>query len=974
MTNKFHTDNNAAKEYKLSSLDAPLTIDNQNDFSQQTVARLKSKLTDSQKIKKSLLQRFHNLSISHKQLIALIASELVSMLGIGIVGRYLITTNLQNLSLEQAKSEVAVTDITYNIKVNQMGFGFRGQSDNPAIIKAASLHNSGQTLRPDLKAEVKKILANEIKARRIEYATLVGTNLKIIVNANNNREGEFFNPNNLVSDVFNDSRQIKASKIVSWSELSKESPPLPNGFRNHDALIRYTVTPVKDPITQAIVGALVSGDIVNGKDPIVRGTLKATGGGYSAVYLRTNTGEFSLVTALDKDQAHVELPPESKSLLTAAAAAEGKAVTGRLRIGNQTYSMAAKAVPNKIIEIDDEPITIFSQQPSAILLRGTPENALNQLLEHSLWVELLTIILALVVILMWALILRRSIIKPIQELEQAANKFATGDRSARSEIFATDEVGKLSNTFNYMADNITAQIIRQEHEAKLAQIVNEITSGFRGSLNTQHILNVAVTNTREAIKADRVLVYRFDEKWYGTIIAESVGADWPLALGAQIADPCFAKNYVNKYQKGLVQAWENVYAADLTECHLNQLEQFAVRANLVAPILINNKLYGLLIAHQCSGPRKWEDLEIKLLKQVAIPVGYALEQTSLVEQVDTARSRAEFGASEQRQQILNLLKDIERVSQGDLTVRSQVTYGEIGTVAEFFNSTVENLRAMVTNVKVSASQVKTAIGYNEAAMRQLTDKALKQADDINLTVASVNKMTLSLEAVAENAEQVAQVAHNASLTAQENEAAMDLTVQNISTLRLTIGDTAKKVKRLGESSQKISYVVSLMSQIATQTNLLAINAGLESTRSGEEGEGLSILAREISELAVCCADATQEIEQIVENIQLETSDVIKAIEQGTTEIVEGSRMVGDAKIALSQMLNVSQQVDELVQSISQATLSQVETSQTVSKLMQEVSQVSELTSTSVGLLSESLQQTVEISQELQENVETFKVS
>jgi twitching motility protein PilJ len=162
-----------------------------------------SQVPEKKQSRISLLQHFYNLPISRKQLIALIACELVSILGIGIGATLIITQGLRNQLFEQAKSEVAVTDIAYNIKVNQMGFGFRGQSDNPSIIRAANIHNSGKVLNRDSKVEIKQILENEIKARNIEYATLVGKDLKIIANANSDRTGEEFNPDNLVSEVLN---------------------------------------------------------------------------------------------------------------------------------------------------------------------------------------------------------------------------------------------------------------------------------------------------------------------------------------------------------------------------------------------------------------------------------------------------------------------------------------------------------------------------------------------------------------------------------------------------------------------------------------------------------------------------------------------------------------------------------------------------------------------------------------------------
>jgi len=888
-----------------------------DDGHQHKITQFQTNLTKSKQVKKSMWQWFYNLSISRKQLIALIASELVSSIGISCVARYLITNNLQTLLLEQAKSEVAVTNMAYNVKVNQMGFGFRGQSDNLAIIQAALAYNTGQTLSPDLKSKVKQILANEIKARKIEYATLVGKNLRIIVNANADRQGEIFNPDNLVSEVFEKPRQIKANRIVSWSELSKESPPLPSGFNQEDALIRYTVTPVKDPNTKEVIGALVSGDIVNGKDAIVRGTLEATEGGYSAVYLRKQTGEFTIATALEQDKSqnnnqgipNVALPAEGKSLLEAATLTAGKPVTGRVKVGNQTYTMAAKAVPNKIIETDNGAVPVYGEQPIAILVRGTPETALNQLVQQSLWIEIVVVIVALAISLIWTLIIRKTIITPIEKLEQTAQKLATGDRSARAEIFAHDEIGKLAVIFNTMADKFTEQILDKEDEAKLAETINHITSKVRGSLNTAEILNAAVTSLREVIKADRVIVYHFDENWVGKIVAECVDEEWPSALDAEIADPCFARDYVDKYKKGRVQALTNIYEAGLTQCHIAQLEAFAVKANLVAPILLNNNLYGLLIAHQCSNPRQWQASEIDLFKQVAIPVGYALEQAFMLSQVEKARSSAEMMAIEQnqqkealQQQIIKLLRDVEGASKGDLTVHAKVKEGEIVTVANFFNSIVENLREIVTKVKISATAVNTALSENERAISQLSDKAIKQAVEINLILKSIERMTELIADVAQNAKKAAEIAHTASHTATEGATAMDVTVEKIFNLRSTIDDTAKKVRRLGESSQQISRIISLINEIAVQTNLLAVNAGLEAAKAGEGSRGFVVVANEVSELAARCSDATQEIKLIVENIQRETNEVVKAMEQGTTQVVEGSRIVENAKTSLNSNL------------------------------------------------------------------------
>ncbi len=517
-------------------------------------------------------------------------------------------------------------------------------------------------------------------------------------------------------------------------------------------------------------------------------------------------------------------------------------------------------------------------------------------------------------------------------------------------------------------------------ETERAQQLNEITSRIRDSLKVEQIYNAAITGVREALKTDRAVVYLFDENWQGSVVAESVGTSWPRALGANIADPCFADQYVEKYKQGRVKATDNIYEAGLTECYLGQLEPFKVKANLVAPILAYNKLHGLLVTHQCSSPRAWQESEINFFKQVATQVGQALDRMNFLSQIEQARQEAESLAQEQRQQketlqqqLLVLLNDVEGAAQGDLTVRADVTVGEIGTVADFFNAVIESLRDIVTQVKKAATQVNASLGENEEAIRQLSVEALRQAEETTRTLDSVQEMTRSIQQVAENARQAAAVARMASSTAETGGVAMNRTVQSIFTLRETISGTADKVKRLGESSKQISKVVSLIKQISLQTNVLAINAGMEAARAGQEGQGFAVVAEEVGVLAARSTEATQEIEKIVASIQQETASVVEAMELGTTQILEGTNLVEDVKQSLSQILEVSRQIDELVQSISSATVSQSETSQAVTELMKEIAKSGERTADSTRQVSGALKETVEIAQELKISVGTFKV-
>lgn len=595
-----------------------------------------------------------------------------------------------------------------------------------------------------------------------------------------------------------------------------------------------------------------------------------------------------------------------------------------------------------------------------------------------------TALTTLIVAVIAAWIAKRAT-EPILNATEAVSKLGQGQLNTRLEIENTDELGDLAVNINQMADQLQSLLQEQELETERAKLLADITLRIRRNLNTEDIYKTAAKEVRQALKTDRVVIYKLNpETWDGTIIAESIGGIWPKMLGVEINDPCFRERHVETYKEGRVRAIANIHqdpGLAQNTCYTEMLEKYAVKGNLIAPIITENNLLGLLIAHHCESPRVWQQPEIDLLKQTAIQISYAIEQAQLLEALEKASATAQQDSDTERgqkealqMQLLELLSDVEGAARGDLTVRADVTAGEIGTVADFFNSIVESLRDIVTQVKKAATQVNAAIGSNESAIRHLADEALAQAGEINRTLDAVDQMTSSIQAVAASAQQAAVIANHAAHTATKSGHAMDLTVQNILSLRETVGETAKKVKRLGESSQQISRVVSLINQIAMQTNLLAINAGIEAARAGEEGQGFAVVAEEVGELAARSAAATKEIEQIVENIQRETSEVVQAMEVGTSQVVEGTRIVEDAKQSLNQILDVSRQIDYLVNSISTATSSQVATSQAVSQLMKAIAAVSQRTSDSSRLVSKSLQQTVDISQELQDTVGTFKVN
>ncbi|AFZ46260.1 methyl-accepting chemotaxis sensory transducer with GAF sensor [Cyanobacterium stanieri PCC 7202] len=513
----------------------------------------------------------------------------------------------------------------------------------------------------------------------------------------------------------------------------------------------------------------------------------------------------------------------------------------------------------------------------------------------------------------------------------------------------------------------------QQLDSFLSTKLKDISFKIAESLTQDKVFEVATEETRLALRSDRVIVYTFDEDWKGTIIAESVDSQYPEALGAMIKDPCFADKYVEKYKQGRVQSTPNIYTAGLTKCHIEQLEPFEVKANLVTPIIVDGELLGLLIAHQCSAPRQWTESESGFLSQLATQIGPALERVQLLERQKLAESTQRQQKETIQQRALELLMQVDPVSQGDLTIRATVTEDEIGTIADSYNATIESLRKLVTQVQGGSHAVTEVVKEQEEFISNLATEILRQSDDINIALERIQSLSLSARLVRDNAEQAEQAVQQSNRSVEEGEIAMNRTVDGILAIRETVAETAKKVKRLGESTQKISKVVNLISSFADQTNLLALNASIEAAHAGEEGRGFAVVAEEVRSLARQSAEATADIEKVVAEIQQETNEVVKAMEAGTEQVVEGTRLVEETRSSLTQITAASAQINQLVTAISAAAAEQSQTSEEITETMADVATIATETSTAVDDVSRKFRKLLKVSENLQLSVSKFKV-
>lgn len=215
------------------------------------------------------------------------------------------------------------------------------------------------------------------------------------------------------------------------------------------------------------------------------------------------------------------------------------------------------------------------------------------------------------------------------------------------------------------------KLFRQLERSQQQEIlISEISLHVRRSLDRDEIYEAIVHDVKNFLNADRTVIYKFNPNMSGTIVAEAVDSHWDRSLQANIIDTCFRDNLGGAYQQGKIFAANDIYNANLSPCHIQLLERFQVKANLVVPILLpdssvyldnpitneNPSLWGLLIVHQCSTTRNWEDVDLRLLQQLSVQLAIAIQQAELYQNLQSLNSSLE----EKVQQRTTELQDSDR--------------------------------------------------------------------------------------------------------------------------------------------------------------------------------------------------------------------------------------------------------------------------------------------------------------------------
>ncbi|MBU7581494.1 MAG: GAF domain-containing protein [Nostoc sp. TH1S01] len=459
---------------------------------------------------------------------------------------------------------------------------------------------------------------------------------------------------------------------------------------------------------------------------------------------------------------------------------------------------------------------------------------------------------------------------------------------------------------------------RIDAEGVRTQLQVDITRKIRRSLNEEDVLKTTVEEIRKAISADRVIVYGFDAEWYGTVIAEAVVPGFPKALRAKIKDPCFVEGYVDQYRAGRVKATNDIYKAGLSACHISQLEPFAVKANLVAPILKDDQLFGLLIAHQCAAPRDWQQPEIDLFAQLAMQVGFALDHARLLDQVEQAYQSLESALTQQ------------------------------------------NLRQGVLQVQVSQ-----LLKDHQTVVETISTQAISQMDALTEAHHQIQALAGGIQEIFRCVQELENQAQQISAQVETRQEEMKGILDEIVAVGTTAVEATTRLNYFDSPSQTLLAKVSLISLVASQIKRQAMKVVFDAVRT-EEAD-LTSTAEQLLALVQQLDDEMTEIKSLVNEVDLANTEVTALMRLGEQQAIAATQEVTVTQQALNHITAMSQQINALLKELMQAANNQVEISTTVSQSLLEVAGVSQQTTAQTVNLAKDLTKLTAIAQEWAEN-------
>jgi methyl-accepting chemotaxis protein len=352
-------------------------------------------------------------------------------------------------------------------------------------------------------------------------------------------------------------------------------------------------------------------------------------------------------------------------------------------------------------------------------------------------------------------------------------------------------------------------------------------------------------------------------------------------------------------------------------------------------------------------------------------LGGALD--NLLDDRIAALAKAEDENDRINNSVIGLLTTVADLSQKDLTARAPVTEDIIGTVGDSINQ----LTDATTSVLRDVTKIAGVVEHASKRVKQQSDAVNTQATEERITV---EKLVQNLKSATDGMNRVAELAENSNRAAAEATTSTDnamtsvqTTVRGMDAIRETIAEMEKRIKRLGERSQEISQIVNLINTISERTHVLSLNASMQAAMAGEAGRGFAVVAEEVQRLAENSRQATAQIANLVQNIQIETNDTIATVNRTISQVVEGSESARLSGEKMRETRETTERLVQLVQTIAQSSKQQIALAEDLRIGAGEITASTEKTADQLIAQNQVTSSLLTASQKLVESVSVFKL-
>ncbi len=283
------------------------------------------------------------------------------------------------------------------------------------------------------------------------------------------------------------------------------------------------------------------------------------------------------------------------------------------------------------------------------------------------------------------------------------------------------------------------------------------------------------------------------------------------------------------------------------------------------------------------------------------------------------------------------------------------------------------MSGVIFGIKESANHLAAASNELSSTFKNIEEGANRQTEQTVQVATAMEEMSATVIEVAKNAQQASDSTSATQSTAEGGGDIVRDTIVAMKEVSESTTITADMIEKLGHSSEEIGSIVSVINDIADQTNLLALNAAIEAARAGEQGRGFAVVADEVRKLAERTTTATKEISAMIGSIQAETTTAVQAMGEGTQKVENGVKLANDTDTALNQIVTGVQSVSDMVRQIATSTEEQSATTDEITRSMDEITEVSRSSAASISEVTNTTVELAELSTELKGLVSKFTI-